>query len=93
MFKCDKCGLCCSNIGGIDLYKDLDRGDGVCKFLKGNLCSIYDNRPLLCRIDESWKSYFSSEISLNSFYELNYQGCERLKNIKKGETNVLKSVK
>jgi len=37
MFKCDKCGLCCSNIGNSKIYKDLDRGDGVCKYLKDNL--------------------------------------------------------
>lgn len=91
MFKCDKCGLCCAHIGGIDLYKDLDRGDGVCKYLKGNLCSIYNQRPLLCRIDESWKQFFSAEISLESFFDLNYQGCKRLKEQYKEEKNVLKS--
>lgn len=46
MFECDKCGICCAHIGDADVYKDLDRGDGVCKFLKGNLCSIYEQRPL-----------------------------------------------
>ncbi|NLM01602.1 MAG: YkgJ family cysteine cluster protein [Treponema sp.] len=92
MFECDKCGLCCSHIGDNELYKNLDRGDGVCKFLKDNLCSIYEHRPLLCRVDESWKNIFSSEISLESFYELNYQGCKALKNkYKQEEQNVLKS--
>lgn len=85
MFKCDKCGLCCSHIAGIELYKDLDRGDGVCKYLKDNLCSIYNNRPLLCRIDESWKQFYSSEMTLECFYELNYKGCEKLKEQNKKE--------
>lgn len=80
MFKCDKCGLCCSHIGNSVLYNDLDRGDGVCKFLTGKLCSIYKNRPLLCRIDESWKNFFSSKMTLENFYQLNYQGCKALKN-------------
>lgn len=78
MFKCNKCGICCAHIGGVDVYKDLDRGDGVCKFLKGNLCSIYEQRPLLCRVDESWEKIFSSEMSRKDFYALNYEGCNAL---------------
>ena len=54
MFKCDKCGECCRHLNESDLYIELDRGDGVCKYLDGNLCSIYENRPLHCRIDESY---------------------------------------
>lgn len=79
MFECDKCGLCCSHIGGIDLYKDLDRGDGVCMYLKGNLCSIYESRPLLCRVDESWEKIFYAQMSKEDYYELNYKGCMALK--------------
>ena len=62
----------------MDVYKDLDRGDGVCKFLNGNLCSIYEQRPLLCRVDESWEKIFSTEMSREDFYELNYKGCNAL---------------
>jgi len=91
MFYCDKCGLCCSHIGGSEIYKDLDRGDGVCKFLKGNLCSIYDNRPLLCRVDESYEKIFSGRISREDFYELNYKACNTLKEKYKEEQNVLES--
>lgn len=79
MFKCDKCGLCCSNIGNSKIYKDLDRGDGVCKYLRDNLCSIYETRPLLCRVDESYEQFFSEEISREDFYELNYKACKALK--------------
>lgn len=46
MFECDSCGLCCMNIYKSEIYSELDRGDGVCKYLSGNLCSIYENRPL-----------------------------------------------
>lgn len=79
MFRCDKCGLCCSHVDESTLYKDLDRGDGVCKFLKGNLCSIYEQRPLLCRVDESWEKIYSAEMSREDFYALNYKGCMALK--------------
>ena len=79
MFKCDKCGLCCLHIGQCEMYKDLDRGDGACKFLNGTLCAIYESRPLLCRVDESYEKFFSDKMSRDEFYELNYQGCKTLK--------------
>ncbi len=52
MFKCEKCGACCRNLNMASIYSDLDRGDGTCKDLKGNLCEIYRSRPLKWRIDE-----------------------------------------
>ena len=54
MFHCDKCGICCRSLRRSPLYRELDRGDGVCRYLDGNLCSIYATRPLLCRVDESY---------------------------------------
>lgn len=61
------------------MYKDLDRGDGACKFLNGTLCAIYESRPHLCWVDESYKKIFSGKISREDFYKLNYQGCKTLK--------------
>ena len=60
------------------MYKELDRGDGVCVYLDGNLCSIYENRPLLCRIDESYDAYFKEKYSKEDYYQLNYNACEKL---------------
>jgi Fe-S-cluster containining protein len=37
-FICEKCGGCCRKM--------------KCIFLKENLCSVYENRPLICRIDK-----------------------------------------
>lgn len=82
MFPCDQCGECCRNLKLSDLYKDLDRGDGVCKYLSGNLCSIYESRPLLCRIDESYQVYFRDLMSQEEFYRANLQVCSELKNKK-----------
>lgn len=79
MFNCDKCGQCCRHINLSEIYKDLDRGDGICKYLHGNLCSIYENRPLKCRIDECYEKYFADSISKNEFYEMNRSVCEFLK--------------
>ena len=79
MFVCNQCGECCKNLDKSELYKDLDRGDGVCIFLDKNRCSIYHDRPLLCRIDDCYEKYFKSKYSLEEYYELNYQVCRKLK--------------
>ncbi len=78
MFKCSECGECCRNLDKSELYIDLDRGDGVCKYLDGNLCSIYDDRPLLCRVDDSYWKYFKEKFTLEEYYKLNYEVCRRL---------------
>lgn len=83
MFKCDKCGFCCRNLNLSSLYSELDRGDGVCKFLDGNICSIYDERPLLCRIDESYEVFFSKKMTREEFYNLNKIMCDELKKHRK----------
>ncbi len=80
MFPCDKCGACCRNLNLSEQYRDLDRGDGVCRFLKGNLCSIYDSRPLKCRIDACYELYFSSVMSKETYYKRNKEACKALKN-------------
>ena len=79
MFICDKCGMCCRNLNFSDLYSDLDRGDGVCKYLQGNLCSIYEDRPLKCRIDDYYNIYFKSIMTLEEYYNKNYDVCKLLK--------------
>ena len=81
MFKCDRCGCCCRNLNKSSVYSYLDRGDGICKFLAGNLCSIYSNRPLLCRVDECYELFFSEDISLEEFYQLNKKECKKLRKL------------
>ena len=81
MYKCEHCGCCCRNIDKSDIYASLDRGDGVCKYLVGNDCSIYKNRPLLCRIDESYDSMFSSIMTREEFYIVNKKVCKKLQDM------------
>ena len=80
MFKCDCCGECCRNLDKSDIYSELDRGDGTCRYLDGNKCSIYTERPLPCRIDECYEMYFKEQYSLEEYYELNYKACKELQN-------------
>lgn len=79
MFECDKCGACCRSLKRSELYSKLDRGDGICKYLNDNLCSIYDIRPVLCRVDECYDLYFKELYSREEYYRLNYEACENLK--------------
>ncbi len=79
MFKCDKCGLCCKALAANPIYKDLDRGDGICKYLVENLCSIYENRPLKCRVDDAYRIFFKEKMTLEEYYSENYKVCNLLK--------------
>jgi len=80
MFICDKCGECCRNLDKSPVYAELDSGNGTCKYLDGKLCSVYENRPLLCRVDESYEAFFKNTMNLNEYYRLNYESCIKLKN-------------
>jgi Fe-S-cluster containining protein len=44
--------------------KELNRGDGVCKYLINNLCSIYEKRPYFCNSELLFKD---SKIDKNKF--------------------------
>lgn len=85
MFKCDMCGECCRNLDQTDLAGDLDRGDGTCIYLDGNKCSIYADRPLLCRVEDSYNVFFKDKYSLEEYYEMNYKVCDVLKREAKGD--------
>lgn len=84
MFPCDKCGACCRNLHLSSMYAPLDRGDGVCKYLRGNLCSIFENRPLLCRVDESYEQLWKKLMTREEYYEQNQKVCDALKAAMKG---------
>lgn len=83
MFICNKCGECCRHVNLNTIYGKLDRGDDVCKYLRGNLCSIYETRPLMCRIDMCYELFFKDLMSKNEYYEFNYKACDKLKSMMK----------
>ena len=80
-FKCDCCGLCCRHINRSTLLKDLDMGDGVCKFLNTvtNRCRIYSNRPDFCNVEKGYVKYFAEVYSEEEYLKLNYEACNQLK--------------
>ena len=73
------------NVSKSPLSRDLDRGDGVCKNFDDStrLCAIYENRPLICRVDEAYEKYFYKFFSKEKYYEMNYNVCKELKNKEK----------
>ncbi|MBQ8730432.1 MAG: YkgJ family cysteine cluster protein [Lachnospiraceae bacterium] len=82
MFKCDMCGECCRNLHKSPIYDELHDGNGICFYLDGNICSIYQDRPLICRVDECYELFFKNDLSYDDYLQLNYESCEILKNQK-----------
>ena len=66
----------------------LDRGDGTCKYFdeKTNLCTIYDFRPEICRVDKMYKKY-RSKMTWNQYVDANYEACEQLREVEKAIKN------
>ncbi len=79
MFPCESCGVCCRNLDKSEIYIELDGGNGVCKYLSGNQCTIYHERPIICRIDECYDLFFSEFMDKYEYYKLNKVECKKLK--------------
>jgi len=62
MWECSKCGNCCRII--------------LCKYLKDNLCTIYETRPEICRVKDYTK-----------MKELN-EACKKIKEMLNAKTLV-----
>ena len=79
-FPCTACGKCCRNVGKSEQTAFLDRGDGVCYHFneQTNLCSIYENRPLVCRVEEYYKTYLSDIYEWDEFVKINLEICEKV---------------
>lgn len=80
-FYCDRCGACCLQLPLFgDIYAFLDNGTGVCRYYdaEARVCSIYEIRPLLCRVEEGYKAYFSN-IPYTIYLDHVYAGCRILK--------------
>lgn len=79
-FPCIACGQCCRNVHLSPLTNYLSRGDGVCQYLDedSNLCSIYEERPLVCKVEEYYQNYLVHKVSWKAFVELNIEHCINL---------------
>ena len=78
-FPCTQCGQCCKSISNIEALRDYDTGNGTCRhYNKEKGCDIYQTRPMVCRIDEGYTTYFSKMISLENYYQENLKVCNQL---------------
>lgn len=61
------------------LYEALDRGDGVCIHYDNatRQCDIYEQRPLICRVDDSY-IHFAAVMSREQYNTANLQACQQL---------------
>lgn len=82
-FNCDMCGECCRHIHLVDGLKHLQTM-GICKYLKGNKCTIYHQRPDLCQYEKVY-SMCSHFISEDDFYNITLETCNQLKLIYKSK--------
>lgn len=80
VFKCEKCGICCTKLNLSDAYADLDDGTGVCKYFdtQTRLCTIYVNRPEKCDVIAMYK-YFEKITTFEQYIKMNEENCKRLR--------------
>lgn len=80
VFPCTSCGKCCRQVGNHEHTRFLDRGDSVCRYLQleSNLCSIYEQRPIVCRVYDYHQQYLSHEITWYDFRQMNIEICSKL---------------
>lgn len=79
MFECNSCGACCKLLVE-EFAPELDRGDGICRHLKANRCSTYEERPNKCRQGHLYESV-SQFMSRDEYDELGMKRCVELKAI------------
>lgn len=79
-FPCTACGKCCRQVHRSEHTTFLDRGDGICRHFntQTNLCTIYHDRPLVCRVEDYYKVHLSDKISWEDFVKLNLEICNTL---------------
>lgn len=80
IFPCVACGQCCRRVNYSEETIFLDRGDGICRYFneQTSLCTIYETRPLVCRVEDYYKAYLSQQMSWDKFLILNVEICQKL---------------
>jgi Fe-S-cluster containining protein len=80
-FICKKCGECCRHIEAfIAIIPHQD--NGICGFLQGDLCAIYENRPDLCDYKRAYK-YVEDYLTEIEYMEKIVYFCEKFRQMKK----------
>ena len=78
-FPCSQCGLCCQHIDKVAQLHDYQLASGNCRFYaEGVGCTIYENRPVVCKVDVGYEKFFSTIISKKDYYKENANTCNKL---------------
>ena len=79
MFPCERCGACCRKIGEAPMTRHMAKDNGVCKYLNEvtNLCMIYPDRPITCRVDEFYEQCYKDKMSREEFYSIHKELCQK----------------
>lgn len=79
-FPCTSCGKCCRNVSLSKQTAFLDRGDSICRYFNEdtNLCTIYNQRPLVCRVEDYYDVFLSDKYDWDEFVEINLKACDGL---------------
>lgn len=76
-FPCHQCGLCCQHVHSSTETQFLDRGDGTCRHYAADSknCSIYTERPDICRVDRMYAQRYVQFYTWSEYVALNLQAC------------------
>lgn len=79
-FPCQQCGLCCQHVNLAAESQFLDRGDGTCRHYvaASKLCSIYAERPDICRVGQQYTMRYARLYAWDEYVALNLHVCARL---------------
>lgn len=79
-FPCTGCGACCKQVHLAPETRYLDRGDGACRHFDdaAKSCTIYAQRPAVCRVDSYYDAHYAGLLDWEAFIALNLAACARL---------------
>lgn len=78
-FICTKCGECCRHISDVPELKSFDLGNGTCRYLDGNICRIYADRPIVCNGKSLYEMYYSKTLRYEEYLEIASELCSSYK--------------
>jgi Fe-S-cluster containining protein len=53
--------------------------DGSCSMLDGDICKVYQARPLICNTDWMYQQYWSKVMTLDQWYQRTKLTCDKLR--------------
>lgn len=76
-FPCTACGACCRRL---PVVSPMALADGSCRHLDPgtNLCTVYAQRPLACRVDDVFRQHVAGVVPARVFYLLQANSCVTL---------------